>query len=575
MLNPSKKLILLLTGLLLSFNSLADLSGDWEGQLDVNGVVLPIVIHLNKNGREATGTLDSPAQGVFGLLMSKLEYGDQELMFEVAKISAHFSGTWDAESKSINGNFIQGGVIPLSFSRVDESAKPASNSSELAEILGQWGGTVEIPGNPLSFILHIEDQDGEVKASADSPDQGATGLVVDQVTLNEGTVVFTMQALGVKFTGQLSKDMNSISGDFVQQGMQYKLTLTRGANPKQVYERPQNPTPPFNYQVEEVLIENAQAGITLAGTLTLPQDQPVKAAAVMITGSGPQDRDETVFEHKPFWVIADHLSSQGYAILRMDDRGVGESTGDFKTATSSDFVTDIDAGVNFLQQRSDIPADKVGVIGHSEGGMVGPMLAAERSDLAFVIMLSGPGVPITELLAEQKYLIALAAGGDQQALAKQRQQDLAFHQVLAQNANSEQYEEKARTYLRNTLQQQLSDEAQLEAVLSSTVKMYSSPWFKYFIAYDPAPAISQIKAPVLAISGSNDLQVAAESNLGGIEQILSQAKHPDYTILSLDGLNHLLQPSDSGAPTEYVKITTTVDPVALNAMSAWLAERFN
>ena len=147
--------------------------------------------------------------------------------------------------------------------------------------------------------------------------------------------------------------------------------------------------------------------------------------------------------------------------------------------------------------------------------------------------------------------------------------------MLAQNANSEQYEEKARTYLRNTLQQQLSDEAQLEAVLSSTVKMYSSPWFKYFIAYDPAPIISQIEVPVLAINGSNDLQVAAESNLGGIEQILSQAKHPDYTILSLDGLNHLLQPSDSGAPTEYVKITTTVDPVALNAMSAWLAERFN
>jgi len=554
--------------------ALADLSGDWEGQLDVNGVVLPIVIHINTDTDQVTGTMDSPAQGAFDIPMTKVEVADQELMFEVSNIGVHYSGSLDPESGQITGNFIQGGVIPLSFSRIDPSAKTGSDSSAVTEILGQWGGSVEIPGNPLSFILHINDEGGQVKATADSPDQGAKGLVVDQISLEEGTVRFTMLALGVEFTGQLSEDHNTIAGDFVQHGMQFKLTLTRGANPKQVYERPQTPQPPFNYIVKEVVVKNQQAGITLAGTLTLPKDQPVKAAAVMITGSGPQDRDETVFEHKPFWVIADHLTQQGYAILRMDDRGVGESTGDFKTATSEDFVTDISAGVDFLQQQADIPADKVGLIGHSEGGMVGPMLAAERDDLAFVIMLAGPGIPITELLAEQNYLIALASGGDEATLQAQREIDLAFHQVLAKHAGSGQYVEQATRYLRETMAEQVSSDAQLEALVTSTLKPYSTPWFEYFIAFDPAPFLSRIKAPVLAINGSKDLQVAAESNLAGIEQILSTAEHADFSIVNLPGLNHLLQDSDTGSPMEYVSITTTVEPVALDAMSDWLSARF-
>ncbi|MFC3194914.1 alpha/beta hydrolase family protein [Marinicella sediminis] len=569
------KYTLLLILLVISCPSLADLSGDWEGELDANGVILPIVIHLKDSGDKATGTMDSPAQGAFDIPMTKVAYDEQDLMFEVEHIGVHYSGSLDAESDQISGNFIQGGVIPLTFSRVDPNAKTGSNSSAVTEILGQWGGTVEIPGNPLSLILHINDQDGQVKATADSPDQGATGLLVDQVSLDDGLVRFTMQALGVEFTGQLSEDQQTIAGDFVQQGMQFKLTLTRGASPKQVYERPQNPQPPFDYQVKEVLVNNPQAGITLAGTLTLPKDQPVKAAAVMITGSGPQDRDETVFEHKPFWVIANHLTQAGYAVLRMDDRGVGESTGDFKTATSEDFVTDISAGVDFLQQHADIPADKVGVIGHSEGGMIGPMLAAERHDLAFVIMLAGPGIPITELLAEQKYLIALASGGDQDTLQKQRVKDLAFHDVLAQYAGTAQYTEQASLHLRETMADQVNSEAQLEALVSSTIKPYNSPWFEYFIAYDPTPFIGRIKAPVLAINGSKDLQVAAESNLAGIERILSKADHQDYTLINLPGLNHLLQHSETGSPLEYIKLTTTVEPVALEAMTEWLAARFD
>jgi pimeloyl-ACP methyl ester carboxylesterase len=258
----------------------------------------------------------------------------------------------------------------------------------------------------------------------------------------------------------------------------------------------------------------------------------------------------------------------------MDDRGIGESTGDFSSATSEDFVTDISAGVDFLKARTDIPAEKVGVIGHSEGGMIGPMLAAERDDLAFVVMLAGPGIPITELLAEQKYLIALANGGDEKGLKTQRETDLAFNQLLAKHANSDQYTNQAQKYIKNQMQDQLDNEAQLEAASNGIMKQIDNVWFRFFIAFDPEPYLKKVKAPILAINGTKDLQVAAESNLAGIESTLKKAGHQDFTIMPLENLNHLLQTSDTGSPAEYIKIEQTVEPMALEAMSEWLDTRF-
>ncbi|MGJ8662354.1 MAG: alpha/beta hydrolase family protein, partial [Marinicella sp.] len=381
----------LLISLFLSASAWADLSGDWEGELDVNGTKIPLVIHLLQNDEHQSGTLDSPAQGANDIAMTSLEFNDEKLMFEIAGIGIHYEGELDQATGNIDGNFIQGGVFKLSFSPVSEDTFAKSDSSDDQDLLGQWGGTVEIPGNPLGLILHVNTVDGALTATADSPDQGATGMVVDTITLQEGKVVFTMEALGVEFIGTMGANKGVIKGDFNQQGMVFKLQLTRDLPQKQVSERPQEPQEPFAYHIETVVVHNNQANIELAGTLTRPSDaNNVKAAAIMITGSGPQDRDETIFNHKPFWIIADYLAEQGYAVLRLDDRGVGESTGDFNQATSEDFVTDISAAVDFLKLRADIPADKIGLIGHSEGGMIAPMLAAQRDDLSFLVLLAGP-----------------------------------------------------------------------------------------------------------------------------------------------------------------------------------------
>ncbi|WP_223786758.1 alpha/beta hydrolase family protein [Marinicella meishanensis] len=570
-----KQLIKLTSLLLWSWTVHAELAGDWEGVLEVNGMQLPLVLHLQQNDGVASGTLDSPAQGAMGMPMSRVEMDGARLLFELSAIGVHYEGQLDEANDTITGKFIQGGVFDLSFSRADANVAH-SDSSDPAVLVGQWGGTVQIPGNPLSLVLHVKQSEGQLQASADSPDQNVTGLVVDAIGIEAGEVRFTMQALGVEFTGHLSEDEQTIDGDFKQQGLVFKLALTQGALPKQVYQRPQQPQAPFAYHVEDVVVENVTAGVQLAGTLTRPQDpQQVKAAAVMITGSGPQDRNETVFKHEPFWVIADHLAAQGYAVLRMDDRGVGDSTGDFKTATSADFVTDISAAVDYLQTRDDIPADKVGLIGHSEGGMIAPMLAAERDDLGFLILLAGPGIPITELLAEQKYLIAKTMGQDETTLQQQRADDLAFHQQLVKWAKRDDYSAQVSQYLKDDLAADGVSAEQLQLAVDNHLKMVDTPWFRYFIAFDPAPYLAQVSTPLLALNGELDVQVAAESNLAGIERSLQAAQHPDFTIQALPQLNHLFQTSTTGATSEYVQIEETFAPAALQAMVNWLNKRYD
>ncbi len=569
------KIKLMIVCLIFSSYLRADLSGDWQGELDINGTKLPLVIHLVQESGQQKGTLDSPAQGAMGIPMTALEFSDNKLMFEIAEIGVHYEGSLDESTGSIEGNFIQGGVFKLSLSPVKPEAFSTTNSSDINDLLGQWGGTIEIPGSPLSYILHVKIDGEKLVVTADSPDQGATDLVVDTITIESGRVIFTMDALGAEFKGSMSEDKKTIQGDFIQQGMIFKLQLTQGNSPKQVYERPQEPKAPFNYHVEEVTLKNVHANITLAGTLTRPNDlSSVKAAAVMITGSGPQDRDETIFKHKPFWVIADYLAQQGFAVLRLDDRGVGASSGDFSQATSEDFVSDISAAVDYLQQRKDIPADKIGLIGHSEGGMIAPMLAAQRSDLSFLVLLAAPGMPITELYAEQKFLIAKAMGQDVKLLEQQRKKDLAFHEKMVVWSKTGDFEQQVTDYLADSMKSQNMDKKQLKLAVDNSLKFYNTPWFKYFIAHKPAEFLSQVKAPILALNGENDLQVAAVSNLNGIEQTLNQAGHKDFIIKTLPKLNHLFQTSDTGSTAEYGKLTETFSPLALKEMSDWLGQRF-
>lgn len=332
--------------------------------------------------------------------------------------------------------------------------------------------------------------------------------------------------------------------------------------------------------IEEVVIVNRSANIKLSGTLTIPANRSPKAVAILITGSGPQDRDETILGHKPFWVIADHLTKKGFAVLRMDDRGTAKSTGNFSVATTADFVTDISSALDYLKTRNDLPKNKIGLIGHSEGGMVAPMLASQRNDIAFVIMLAGLGINGAELLAEQQHLIALQQLGDKKFSQKKHLQEkrvndvILFEKISSFDVTKPFGKEIKGLIKKSILLSGISEPSIVERQLEMMVKTYSIPWFRSFLGYQPKKYLPQVMAPILAINGSMDLQVASGSNLQGLKTILNNAQHKDYTAIEIEGLNHLFQTTETGAIAEYGKLTETFSPKVLILMDEWLNKRF-
>ena len=267
--------------------------------------------------------------------------------------------------------------------------------------------------------------------------------------------------------------------------------------------RPQFPTKPYPYVEEELTFPSKAKGVTLAGTFTKPKGPGPFTTAVLITGSGPQDRDESIMGHQPFLVLADHLTRHGIAVLRYDDRGIAKSTGDFQAATSRDFADDTAGAVSYLRARKDV--GKIGLIGHSEGGIIAPMVATERNDIAFLVFLAGQGLPGDEVMVAQGQLIVKTMGGNEVALAKQKSMQQKLF-VLAKEAE----EDKRKVALTN-LEEGLSSAE--KAGLRSQITMVTGPWFRFFLTYDPRPTLGKVKCPVLALNGDKDLQVPAKENL--------------------------------------------------------------
>ncbi|MHB1193024.1 MAG: alpha/beta hydrolase family protein [Longimicrobiales bacterium] len=443
---------------------------------------------------------------------------------------------------------------------------------------GTWTGVLEAGAAKLRLVFHVAvGAGGALSGTMDSPDQGAAGIPATSVTAQGSTLRFAVANLGMTYEGTLSADGTRLEGTFTQGPARLPLALSRGEAPAPPA-RPQQPKPPFPYRVEEVRITHAAAGVVLGGTLTLPEGAGPFPAVVLVTGSGPQDRDESLMGHKPFLVLADHLTRQGIAVLRYDDRGVGGSTGTFSTATSEDFTSDALAAVAFLKARSGVGA--VGIAGHSEGGLIGPMAAVRSNDVAFVVMLAGPGLPGDEILYLQGALIARAEGAsDAQAAANLAIQKRLFAVVRAQPDTAVAAQE-----LRHALQEAVAAfpaetrrrmEGELTpAALEAQARQVNSPWFRFFLTYDPRPTLEKVRVPVLALNGSLDLQVPAEENLREVGEALKRGGNPDVTTRLLPGLNHLFQTARTGGPSEYATITETMSPTALEAVSSWILERF-
>lgn len=436
---------------------------------------------------------------------------------------------------------------------------------------GIWAGKLDVGGVSLRLVVKINKKpDGKLAATLDSLDQGAKDIPIDTVALKEKSLRLELKAIGGVYEGKLNADETEVTGTWTQGGNALPLNLKRTDKAPEV-RRPQVPKKPYPYNEEEVSYENKSAKVTLAGTFTFPKGAGPFPAVLLITGSGPQDRDEALLGHQPFLVLSDYLTRQGIAVLRVDDRGVGKSTGDFAKATTQDFATDVLAGVAYLKTRKEVNPKQIGLIGHSEGGVIAPIVATKSPDVAFIVMMAGTGLPGDQILYLQGALIMKANGAPEAAIKVERESQEKMFAVLEKETDSATTEAKLMTILQESLAK--LPEAQRKAAEPQAVaqiKSLNGPWFRYFLTYDPRPTLRKVTCPVLAINGEKDLQVPPKENLPEIEAALKAGGNKDFTIKELPGLNHLFQSAKTGSPSEYNEIEETIAPVALKTMADWI-----
>ncbi len=407
----------------------------------------------------------------------------------------------------------------------------------------------------MEMAFNIKAAENGYSATLDVPAQGAFDVPVDKTVFQDNHLQMTLSAMGASYSGTLKG--KAIEGEFTQHGMAFPLNLAKGEKeaPKA---RPQDPQMPFNYRAEEVTFTNKKEGNTLAGTLTIPEGDGPFPALVLVSGSGQQNRDEELMNHRPFWVIADYLSRRGVAVLRYDDRGMGGSTGEVLNATSMDFSYDAEAAFDFLRNRKEINASRVGILGHSEGGIINFMVAERRPEVAFLVSLAGPAVNGIEVLKEQQAAILRAQGMTEEMVK------------FSGNANAQMFDiieaSNDRVEADTLLRQLLKGWGYNEELTEQTVGQMASPWMYYFLKYDPTDAIVKTNCPALLLNGSKDLQVLASQNLPAYERIIAEHGKTNLTLRELPDLNHLFQHCETGSPTEYVEIEETISPEVLEAI---------
>jgi uncharacterized protein len=439
-------------------------------------------------------------------------------------------------------------------------------------LAGHWEGQIKVPASPLVFKVDFLETAGVVTGTLDIPIQGLKAHPLGDISLDPTKVRFKLVGIpgDPTFEGRLGDD-GQLRGYLQQGGMAMPFWLGREAVAGPA--RPQEPKPPFPYLEPEWTVKSGEA--TLAGTLTLPPGDGLFPAVVLISGSGAQDRDETLMGHRPFAVWADHLTRAGIAVLRLDDRGVGGSSGGPVDAhTSETFAGDVLSAVASLRAEPKIDVKRIGLVGHSEGGVVAPLAASRSQDVAFVVLLAGTGVTGEEIVGLQIAKLAKAAGVP---AATAELQAAASRRVLAKVVAGAP-EAEIRAGLRDAIEIQMApaklSEERMEESIQAALGVYRTPWFRFFLAHDPRPALRHIKIPVLALNGELDAQVDADQNLPEIEKALREAANPDVTLRRLPGLNHLFQTAKTGALTEYAQIEETVAPIALDLVRDWILARF-
>jgi uncharacterized protein len=399
--------------------------------------------------------------------------------------------------------------------------------------------------------------------------------VVTSAIYDYPNIKLEIKNAGIVYSGEWAND--SIIGTFNQSGYNIPLILSKNEIKKETPVRIQEPLEPFPYKNTEVIFKNFTDNITLSGSLTLPDTQGPHPVAVLISGSGPQNRNSEIMGHKPFLIIADHLTKQGIAVLRFDDRGVGASEGDFGAATSADFAKDVAAAVNYLKTRDDVDHAKIGLIGHSEGGLIAPIVAVNYApDVNFIVLLAGPGISGDKILLLQQELIGKAAGMSDEEIKIIKSINGEAFKIIRSQKNDADLQKKLRAYA-SKLYRKLPNEMKNSGVgedefVSGQVSQLNNPWMLYFLRHEPEPYLRKITCPLLAINGENDLQVPADINLKEIKRAVEKGGNKNVTTKKLPKLNHMFQTCNTGSPNEYAGIEQTFAPEALNEISEWITQ---
>lgn len=556
----------------------------WYGLVETPSLWLRIVVKAARDQGQWSGRLVSVDQSDQEIPLSEIQIADGVFTFACAALKASFSGTLDEAGTVAEGKFAQmGGLFPLKLTRV-QTMPPR-------EPKNVWTGLLVAGAQELELQFRVFDSpDGRPYVAFDSLSQGAKGMPAE-ISETPDEITITSPLVRGTFTGKFDSRHQEIVGTWQQNGQTFPLTLheapERDLAPPL---RPQTPKPPFPYELRQVSFPGGQDGVTLAGTLTLPREKSGNRAGfpavVLVSGSGPQDRDETISEHRPFAVIADDFTRHGLAVLRYDDRGIGQSTGDFAGGTTLDFAADAAAAVRFLQTVPGISAGKMGLVGHSEGGLIAPLVAADPANkVAFIVLLAGPGVSGEALIRSQTRLMAQAAGAGETTMeASRRINDITMAtvkslplDVAGQDVESaiiaalhEQLPEDMRKAIFSG-QEGASLADQLDPQVKASLGMATTPWYRYFIGYDPAPTLQKVTCPVLAINGEKDSQVACDLNLEAIRQAFTAVGKTNFQCRAFPGLNHLFQSCTTGALSEYNSIEETLAPEVLTAMRDWIS----
>ncbi len=448
-----------------------------------------------------------------------------------------------------------------------------STFSFAQDISGGWTGSLDFNGTQLPLVFNFTKTATGYTATMDSPKQGAKGIAISTVNFINKNLSLEVQAAEIRYKG-IWKSETEITGTFEQGSFAVPMNLTKG-----VVEiiRSQEPVKPYPYFTENVYFSNTKENIQLAGTLSLPKKEGKFPAVILISGSGQQNRDSEILGHKPFLIIADYLTRNGIAVLRYDDRGVGESKGDPTLSTSADFANDANAAIAFLKTRKEINAKKIGIIGHSEGGMIAPMLAANDKNIAFLVLLAGTGVTGDVLLVDQNYEVGKLKGMTEEQLQAAKVTNQNIYNIIKAEGSLSEVKKNLTAHFQISVDKipeaERPSKKEIDETIAKEVNAITTPWLRYFISYNPKENLKKVKCPVLVLNGEKDIQVTAKLNTEGIENSLKEGGNKNVEVKIFPGLNHLFQHCKVCTVEEYSQLEETFSPEVLKMMTDWIQQK--